>query len=288
MERYIAVVKQLENKKYFIKFPDFEGVSGIAEKETSIERVASGILNTKLEELKFEKIEKPVPMELSEIQKNLQEGEFIAFITLKDEKNIVINKENLKETFDNLQNKSKELLKGDFKENVGKIYSKSEELVQEKIGKNIKNENYSIIGLVGGVLYFLSTFMPIITIVIPFFGDVRRIGFTNLLGIEEFGAYVNGVSSKIFMIRFILILMMMAGLFVAYSAYKKQLFFLKSGIAMSAGLYGVSFIYVFLQMMKIDSQARKYVGFSYFWLGMLFSLVLMGVAYILLNKEQEE
>lgn len=287
MERYTAVVKQLENKKYLIKFPDFEGISGIAEKETSIERVASGILNTKLQELKFEKIEKPVPMELSEIQKNLQEGEFVAFITLKDEKNIVINKENLKETFDNLQNKSKELLKGDFKGNVEKIYSKSEELVQEKIAKNIKNENYSIIGLVGGILYFLSTFMPMIGIKIPFFGDMR-IGFTNLSDIEEFGVYVNGVSSKIFMIRFVLILMMMAGLFVAYSAYKKQLFFLKSGIAMSAGLYGVSFIYVFLQMMSIDSQVRKQVGFSYFWLGMLFSLVLMGVAYILLNKEQEE
>lgn len=287
MERYTAVVKQLENKKYLIKFPDFEGISGIAEKETSIERVASGILNTKLQELKFEKIEKPVPMELSEIQKNLQEGEFVAFITLKDEKNIVINKENLKETFDNLQNKSKELLKGDFKGNVEKIYSKSEELVQEKIAKNIKNENYSIIGLVGGILYFLSTFMPMIGIKIPFFGDMR-IGFTNLSDIEEFGVYVNGVSSKIFMIRFVLILMMMAGLFVAYSAYKKQLFFLKSGIAMSAGLYGVSFIYVFLQMMSIDSQVRKQVGFSYFWLGMLFSLILMGISYILLNKEQEE
>lgn len=287
MERYIAVVKQLENKKYFIKFPDFEGVSGVAEKETSIERVASGILNTKLEELKFEKIEKPVPMKLLEIQKNLQEGEFVAFITLKDEKNIVINKENLKESFNNLQNKSKELLKSDFKENVGKIYSKSEELVQEKIGKNIKNENHSMIGLVGGVLYFLSTFMPMIGIRIPFFGDMR-IGLTNLSDIEEFGVYVNGVSSKIFMIRFVLILMMMAGLFVAYSAYKKQLFFLKSGIVMSAGLYGISFIYVFFQMMSIDSEVRKQVGFSYFWLGMLLSLVLMGVAYILLNKEQEE
>lgn len=287
MERYIAVVKQLENKKYLIKFPDFEGVSGVAEKETSIERVASGILNTKLQELKFEQIEKPIPMELSEIQKNLQEGEFVAFITLKAEKNIVINKENLKETFDNLQNKSKELLKGDFKENVEKIYSKSEELVQEKIGKNIKSENYSIVGLVGGVLYFLSTFMPMINIRIPILGDMK-IGFTNLSDIEEFGVYVNGVSSKMFMIRFVLILMMMAGLFVAYSAYKKQLFFLKSGIAMSAGLYGVSFIYVFFQMMSIDSQVRKYVGFSYFWLGMLFSLVLMGVAYILLNKEQVE
>lgn len=140
MEKYIAVIKQLENKKFLIKFPDFEGVSGIAEKEESIERVAKGILNIKLQELKYEKIEIPAPMGIGEVQKLLQDGEFTTFVFTKDEKNI-LNKDNLKETFDNIREKSEELLKGDIKENMSKIYSKSEEIVQNKIGENIKSEN---------------------------------------------------------------------------------------------------------------------------------------------------
>ena len=82
-QKYIAVVKQLENQKFLIKFPDFEGVSSVAEKEESIEKVASGILNTKIQELKDEKIELPVPMGIVQVQKLLQEGEFTIFISPK-------------------------------------------------------------------------------------------------------------------------------------------------------------------------------------------------------------
>ena len=31
-QKYIAVVKQLENQKFLIKFPDFEGISSVAER----------------------------------------------------------------------------------------------------------------------------------------------------------------------------------------------------------------------------------------------------------------
>ena len=130
-QKYIAIVKQLENKKFLIKFPDFEGISSVAEKEESIEKVAGGMLNTKIQELKDEKIELPVPMGIVQVQKLLQEGEFTVFVSPKNISKPIIDKENLKNTFDTLRDKS-------FKENVEKIYSKSEEVIKDKIGNNVK------------------------------------------------------------------------------------------------------------------------------------------------------
>lgn len=281
MDRYIAIIKQLENKKFLIKFPDFEGVTGVAEKEESIDRVAKGILNTKLQELKYEKIEIPNPMSISEVQKMLAEGEFTTFVFAKEDKNI-LNKENLKETFGNIREKSEELLKGDFKENVEKIYSKSEELVQNKIGENIKSENYNMIGVGAGVLYMLSALLPLVSIEIPLIKTIR-IGFTNLSDVEQFNMFID-LSSQIFTVRFVVILMMICGGFVAYSAYKKCEFFFKAGVVMATGLWGASFVYVFMQMMRLESEARKNVGFSFAWLGLMIAIVLMGITFILTNK----
>lgn len=284
MDRYIAVVKQLENKKFLIKFPDFEGVTGIAEKEESIDRVAKGILNTKLQELRYEKLEIPSPMGIAEVQKTLEEGEFTTFVFAKEEKNI-LNKENLKETFGNIREKSEELLKGDLKENMEKIYSKSEELVQNKLGENIKSENYNMVGVGAGILYALSALMPLVSIEIPFLKTIR-LGFTNLSDIEQFNMFID-LSSQMFMVRFIVILMIICGGFVAYSSYKKCEFFFKSGMIMATGLWGVSFIYVFMQMMRLESEARKNVGFSFAWFGLFVAIVLMGISFILSNKAKQ-
>lgn len=284
MDRYIAVVKQLENKKFLIKFPDFEGVTGIAEKEESIDRVAKGILNTKLQELRYEKLEIPSPMGIAEVQKTLEEGEFTTFVFAKEEKNL-LNKENLKETFGNIREKSEELLKGDLKENMEKIYSKSEELVQNKLGENIKSENYNMVGVGAGILYALSALMPLVSIEIPFLKTIR-LGFTNLSDIEQFNMFID-LSSQMFMVRFIVVLMIICGGFIAYSSYKKCEFFFKSGMIMATGLWGVSFIYVFMQMMRLESEARKNVGFSFAWFGLFVAIVLMGISFILFNKAKQ-
>lgn len=284
MDRYIAVVKQLENKKFLIKFPDFEGVTGIAEKEESIDRVAKGILNTKLQELRYEKLEIPSPMGIAEVQKTLEEGEFTTFVFAKEEKNL-LNKENLKETFGNIREKSEELLKGDLKENMEKIYSKSEELVQNKLGENIKSENYNMVGVGAGILYALSALMPLVSIEIPFLKTIR-LGFTNLSDIEQFNMFID-LSSQMFMVRFIVVLMIICGGFIAYSSYKKCEFFFKSGMIMATGLWGVSFIYVFMQMMRLESEARKNVGFSFAWFGLFVAIVLMGISFILSNKAKQ-
>ncbi|MCI6152068.1 MAG: hypothetical protein MR673_02950 [Fusobacterium perfoetens] len=284
--KYIAVIKQLENGKFLIKFPDFERITGLAEKEEGIEKVATGILKTKLQELKDENIEIPTAKEIVEIQKTLQEGEFTTYITINNLIKFNINKENVKETFDNLRNKSEEMLKGDFKENVEKIYNKSEEFVKNKIGTNVKSENYHFIGVVGGILYILGAFMPFVGANIPFFGKIR-FGVTTLGRLKDFQGFVD-ISQQTFTIRFIVILFIMSGAFTAYSAYRKHKFYFKSGILISAVLYVMAFLYLFIQIMSIDKEARPYIGFSFAWIVLLLGLISMGVSFILQNKNPDE
>ena len=283
--RYIAVIKQLENGKFSVRFPDFEGIMAVAEKEESIEKVAKGILKTKLQELKDENIEISNPKGIVEVQKELEEGEFTTYISIDDTKSF-INKENLKGTIDNLRNKSEELLKGDLKENVEKIYNKSEEIVKDKIGNNVKSENYHFIGMIGGIIYAISAFLPIVTISVPFFGVKLRLGITTLSNLKEVGGYVD-VSKQVFAISLAVILIFMSGIFVAYSAYRKHSFYFKSAILISGVLFIVDFMYVFIQFLRIEKEARQYVGYSYAWLGLILALILMGISFILTNKKEE-
>ena len=217
--KYIAVIKQLENGKFSISFPDFEGITALAEKEESIEKVAKGILKTKLQELKDENIEFPAPKSIVEVQKLLGEGEFTTYVSISNEAKAIINKENLKGAINNIRSKSEEIMKGDLKENVEKFYNKSEEIVKDKIGNNVKSENYHFIGMIGGIIYALSAFLPIITVSIPFFNMKMRLGAANISDLKEIGGFVD-VSKQIFAVRFIVILVIMSGIFAAYSAYR--------------------------------------------------------------------
>lgn len=285
--KYVAVIKQLENGKFSISFPDFEGITALAEKEESIEKVAKGILKTKLQELKDENIEFPVPKSIIEVQKLLGEGEFTTYVSVSNDTKPIINKENLKGAINNIRSKSEELMKGDLKENVEKFYNKSEEIVKEKIGNNVKSENYHFIGMIGGIIYALSAFLPIITVSIPFFNMKMRLGATNISDLKEIGGFVD-VSKQIFAVRFIVILIIMSGIFAAYSAYRKHNFYFKSAFAISGGLFLAVLIYVFAQLLGLEKEVREYVGFSYAWLGLLTALILMGVSFILTNKKEEK
>lgn len=285
--KYIAVIKQLENGKFSISFPDFEGITALAEKEESIEKVAKGILKTKLQELKDENIEFPVPKSIVEVQKLLGEGEFTTYVSVSNEAKPIINKENLKGAINNIRSKSEEIMKGDLKENVEKFYNKSEEIVKDKIGNNVKSENYHFIGMIGGIIYALSAFLPIITVSIPFFNMKMRLGAANISDLKEIGGFVD-VSKQIFAVRFIVILVIMSGIFTAYSAYRKHNFYFKSAFAISGGLFLAVLIYVFAQLLGLEKEVREYVGFSYAWLGLLTALILMGISFILTNKKEEK
>lgn len=278
-QKFIAVVKQLENKKFAIKFPDFEGISSVAEKEESIEKVAVGMLSTKLQELKDEKIEIPNPMGIMEVQKLLKEGEFTVFVSPKMNFKSLIDKEEIKHAFENLKDKP-------FKENVEKVSLKSKEVIKNKIGNNVKEENYNLIGTAGGILFALSPLLlPVVGARVPFYGKIR-IGFLNLATLEDYSDFID-VSGKIFMIRFVILLLVMSGIFSAYSAYTKKDFYFKSAVSISAGLFAVTFLYIFIQFMRIESEIRKYVGFSYAWLGMFAGLLLIVVSFVLTYKKEE-
>lgn len=287
LNKYIAVIKQLENGKFSISFPDFEGITALAEKEESIEKVAKGILKTKFQELKDENIEFPAPKSIVEVQKLLGEGEFTTYVSISNEAKPIINKENLKGAINNIRSKSEEIMKGDLKENVEKFYNKSEEIVKDKIGNNVKSENYHFIGMIGGIIYALSAFLPIITVSIPFFNMKMRLGAANISDLKEIGGFVD-VSKQIFAVRFIVILVIMSGIFTAYSAYRKHNFYFKSAFAISGGLFLAVLIYVFAQLLGLEKEVREYVGFSYAWLGLLTALILMGISFILTNKKEEK
>ena len=53
---YCIVVKQQENGKFLITYPDFEGISSVAETEKSIQDIAKSTLKLKYEELTFKNI----------------------------------------------------------------------------------------------------------------------------------------------------------------------------------------------------------------------------------------
>ena len=52
MTNYIIVMKALEDGKFLITFPDFEGLTATADSEESIQSVATETIKTKLAELK--------------------------------------------------------------------------------------------------------------------------------------------------------------------------------------------------------------------------------------------
>ena len=81
---YIAVVRQLESGKFLISFPDFEGITTTAETEESIQDVAAGVIKTKLAELKKANIEAPEPKKITEISKELKDGEFTTYVAVKE------------------------------------------------------------------------------------------------------------------------------------------------------------------------------------------------------------
>ena len=94
---YIAVVKQLESGKFLISFPDFEGITTTAETEESIQDAASGVIKAKLAELKKANIEAPEAKKITEVSKELKEGEFTTYVAVKESFDFKSTMTNLKD-----------------------------------------------------------------------------------------------------------------------------------------------------------------------------------------------
>lgn len=84
MIRYSVIIRKLENGKFLLTYPDFKGMTSIAEKESAIEKLASSILQEKINELMENEVKIPKPMSAVEATKLLNHnlGEFITFVII--------------------------------------------------------------------------------------------------------------------------------------------------------------------------------------------------------------
>lgn len=263
---YIAVVKQLESGKFLISFPDFEGITTTAETEESIQDVAAGVIKTKLAELKKANVEAPEPKKIAEISKELKDGEFTTYVSVKESFDF-------KSTMTNL--KDKEAVKETAKEMTNKV---------NDFVNNVPEGKENLFGIVGGVLSILNTlFLAVVTIKLPFFGNYSIGFFKGLSGLADF---IKEAKNARFILMFSGILFLaLAGLLI-YSAFIKNKNLLKYSIFGNIALLIIFYIVLYVKLP--GGEASKYISVSYFKI--LIYIISLGLAYLtyrVLNKKEE-
>lgn len=265
---YIAVVKQLESGKFLISFPDFEGITTTAETEESIQDVASGVIKAKLAELKKANIEAPEAKKITEVSKELKDGEFTTYVAVKESFDF-------KSTMTNL--KDKEAVKETAKEMTNKV---------NDFVNNVPEGKENLFAMGGGVLSILNTlFFAVVTVKIPFFGNYS-IGFFK--GLSEVSDFSKEAKTSQFILIFSGILFLgMAGILI-YSAFIKNKNFLKYSIFGNIALLVIFYIVLYVKLP--GGEASKYISVSYFKI--LLYIISIGLAYLTLNalnkKEEKE
>ena len=263
---YIAVVKQLESGKFLISFPDFEGITTTAETEESIQDVAAGVIKTKLAELKKANVEAPEPKKIAEISKELKDGEFTTYVSVKESFDF-------KSTMTNL--KDKEAVKETAKEMTNKV---------NDFVNNVPEGKENLFGIVGGVLSILNTlFLAVVTIKLPFFGNYS-IGFFK--GISGLADFIKEAKNTRFILMFSGILFLALAGFLIYSAFIKNKNFLKYSIFGNIALLIIFYIVLYVKLP--GGEASKYISVSYFKI--LIYIISLGLAYLtyrVLNKKEE-
>lgn len=291
MTKYVVIVRRLENGKFMLRFPDFEGITSVAEKDETIEKLAYSVLLGKISEMKEAEVEIPKPMTGPDAAKLLKSdlGEFTTFIIINDEKTkkiknreragININSENMKEQF------------GNVKEFSSSIKNKMESTLRE----NINSKNYNLIGILGGIIIAISSLLPIVGAKIPNLfgvgGGTIRFGITNFSDIEKYlaGFEMKKLMTHLIIARIFLILIFLVGIFAAYSYFKNHKIYKDIASKVSLGLIVVFFAYVIIVLSKVPTDLKEFVGMSYAWFGFFIGLILVGVAYFLCyDKNNEE
>ena len=261
---YIAVVKQLESGKFLISFPDFEKITTTVETEESIQDVAARVIKTKLAELKKANIEAPEPKKIVEISKDLKDGEFITYVSVKESFDF-------KSTMTSL--KDKESVKETTKEMTNKV---------NNFVNNVSEGKENLFAMGGGILSILNTILlPVLSVGILFFG--RKIGF--FYGLSD----VSGLSKDIKNIQLILIFsgilfLAMAG-FLIYSAFIKNKNLLKYSIFGNIAFLIIFYIVLYV---KLPKEVKGVISISYFKI--LIYIISLGLAYLtyrVLNKKEE-
>ena len=265
---YIAVVKQLESGKFLIPFPDFEGITTTAETEESIQDVASGVIKAKIAELKKANIEAPEAKKITEVSKELKDGEFTTYVAVKESFDF-------KSTMTNL--KDKETVKETAKEMTNKV---------NDFVNNVPEGKENLFAMGGGVLSILNTlFFAVVTVKLPFFGNYS-IGFFK--GLSEVSDFSKEAKNSQFILIFSGILFLVMAGFLTYSAFIKNKNFLKYSIFGNIALLVIFYIVLYVKLP--GGEASKYISVSYFKI--LLYIISLGLAYLtyraLDKKDKEE
>ncbi|WP_454953654.1 type II toxin-antitoxin system HicB family antitoxin [Fusobacterium hwasookii] len=253
---YIAIVKQLESGKFLIKFPDFEDVTTTAETEESIQDVAVGVIKAKLAELKKANIELAEPKKITEVSKDLKDGEFTTYVVVKE-------MFDFKSTMTTL--KDKEAVKETAKEMTNKV---------NNFVNNVPEGKENLFGMGGGVLSILNTLLfAVVTIKVPFFGNYSIGFFKGLSGITDFSKEAK--NAQFILIFSGILFLALAGLLI-YSSFSKNKNLLKYSIFGNIAFLIVFYIVLYVKLP--GGEASKYISVSYFKI--LLYIISIGLAYL--------
>ena len=261
---YIAVVKQLESGKFLISFPDFEGITTTAETEESIQDVAAGVIKTKLAELKKANIEAPEPKKIVDVSKDLKDGEFTTYVSVKESFDF-------KSTMTSL--KDKESVKETAKEMTNKV---------NDFVNNVPEGKENLFAMGGGILSIINTLLlSVLSVKILFFK--RKIGF--FYGLSDLSELSKDIKNIQFILIFSGVLFLAIAGFLIYSAFIKNKNFLKYSIFGNIALLIIFYIVLYIRLPK---GVREVVSLSYFKI--LLYIISIGLAYLsynVLNKKEE-
>ena len=266
MTNYIIVMKALENGKFLISFPDFEGLTATVDSEEKIQSVATEVIKNKLTELRKNNLDIPEAKKIKDIASTLNEGEFSTYIPVKenfDFKTTINNlkdKESLKKGTEDLKNKANELTN-----NIPKGYE-------------------NLFGIIGGAITIINTFfISIFSVIIPIFGNYS-IGFFKGLGfLADFSKEAKNAQAILLFSGILFIAF--AGLLIYSSIIKNKNILLYSIIGNAVFLV-VFYIILFIKLP--GGEVGKYISISFFKIFLyLVSLALAFVSYFLLSKIEE-
>jgi hypothetical protein len=259
-------MKALENGKFLISFPDFEGLTATVDSEEKIQSVATEVIKNKLTELRKNNLDIPEAKKMKDIASTLNEGEFSTYVPVKenfDFKTTINNlkdKESLKKGTEDLKNKANELTN-----NIPKGYE-------------------NLFGIIGGVIGIINTFfVAIFSVIIPIFGNYS-IGFFKGLGfLADFSKEAKNAQAILLFSGILFIAF--AGLLIYSSIIKNKNILLYSIIGNAVFLV-VFYIILFIKLP--GGEVGKYISISFFKIFLyLVSLALAFVSYFLLSKIEE-
>ncbi|PIM77527.1 type II toxin-antitoxin system HicB family antitoxin [Fusobacterium pseudoperiodonticum] len=270
MTNYIIVMKALEDGKFLITFPDFEGLTATADSEENIQSVATEAIKAKLTELKRNNLVIPEAKKMKEVSSTLNEGEFTTYVPVKEDFDFkaamnttmatLKDKESLKKGTEDLKNKANELT------------------------NNIPKGSENIFGIIGGVIAIINTFLvAVFSVKIPIFGSYS-IGFFKGLGIlADFSKEVKNIQAILLFSGILFIAF--AGLLIYSSIIKNKNILLYSIIG---NVIFLVIFYIILFVKLPGGEASEYISVSFFKiLFYLISLALAFVTYFALNKSEQ-